>query len=190
MSEAEKIIYSMIGVGKSFDRKVILKDIYLSYFYGAKIGVLGLNGSGKSTLLRILAGEEKQFDGQIGFSPGYTIGFLPQEPQVDPTKTVRQIVEEGAQGTVDLLKEFERINEAFGEPMDDAKMTKLLERQGQVQEELDKRGAWELDAQLDIAMEALRCPPAEVNVGVLSGGEKRRVALCRLLLKKPDVLIL
>jgi energy-dependent translational throttle protein EttA len=190
MSEAEKIIYSMIGVGKSFDRKVILKDIYLSYFYGAKIGVLGLNGSGKSTLLRILAGEEKQYDGQISLSPGYTIGFLAQEPQVDPAKTVRQIVEEGAQATVDLLKEFERINEAFGEPMDDAKMTKLMERQGQVQEELDKRGAWELDAQLDIAMEALRCPPAEAVVGVLSGGERRRVALCRLLLKKPDVLIL
>jgi ATP-binding cassette ChvD family protein len=190
MSEAEKIIYSMIGVSKSFDRKVVLKDIYLSYFYGAKIGVLGLNGSGKSSLLNILAGIDKKFDGQVVLAPGYTVGNLEQEPKLDPAMTVRQIVEQGAQATLDLLKEYERINEAFAEPMDDAKMNKLLERQGKVQEDLDRLGAWDLDAQLEMAMDALRCPPADQLVGVLSGGEIRRVALCRLLLKKPDVLIL
>jgi ATPase subunit of ABC transporter with duplicated ATPase domains len=180
----------MIGVSKSFEKKVILKDIYLSYFYGAKIGVLGLNGSGKSTLLNLLAGIDKKYDGQIVLAQGYTLGHLAQEPQLDPTRTVRQLVEEGVQGTVDLLKEFERINEAFAEPMEDDKMNKLLERQGEVQEKLDHLAAWELDSQLEMAMEALRCPPPDALVGVLSGGEKRRVALCRLLLKKPDVLIL
>ena len=190
MPESEKIIYSMVGVGKSYEKKVILKDIYLSYFYGAKIGVLGLNGAGKSSLLNILAGVDKQYDGEISLSPGYTLGHLPQEPKLDPTRTVRQIVEEGAQETLDLLKEFERINEAFAEPMDDDKMNALLERQGNVQEKLDKLGAWDLDSQLEMAMDALRCPPAEATIGPLSGGEKRRVALCRLLLKKPDVLIL
>jgi energy-dependent translational throttle protein EttA len=190
MSEAEKIIYSMIGVSKSFERKVILKDIYLSYFYGAKIGVLGLNGSGKSSLLNILAGVDAKFDGQAVLTPGYTLGHLEQEPHLDGSMTVLQIVRQGAQATVDLLAEFDRINEAFAEPMDDAKMNKLLERQGSVQEQLDKLGAWDLDAQLEMAMDALRCPPADAKVGVLSGGEKRRVALCRLLLKKPDVLIL
>ncbi|HUB27745.1 MAG TPA: ATP-binding cassette domain-containing protein, partial [Tepidisphaeraceae bacterium] len=190
MPESEKIIYSMVGVGKSYEKKVILKDIYLSYFYGAKIGVLGLNGAGKSSLLNIFAGVDKQYDGEISLSPGYTLGHLPQEPKLDPTRTVRQIVEEGAQETVDLLKEFERINEAFAEPMDDDKMNALLERQGNVQEKLDKLGAWDLDSQLEMAMDALRCPPAEATIGPLSGGEKRRVALCRLLLKKPDVLIL
>jgi ATP-binding cassette ChvD family protein len=190
MSDSEKIIYSMIGVSKSFEKKVILKDIYLSYFYGAKIGVLGLNGSGKSTLLNLLAGIDKKYDGQIVLAQGYTLGHLAQEPQLDPTRTVRQLVEEGVQGTVDLLKEFERINEAFAEPMEDDKMNKLLERQGEVQEKLDHLAAWELDSQLEMAMEALRCPPPDALVGVLSGGEKRRVALCRLLLKKPDVLIL
>ena len=190
MPESEKIIYSMVGVGKSYEKKVILKDIYLSYFYGAKIGVLGLNGAGKSSLLNILAGVDKQYDGEISLSPGYTLGHLPQEPKLDPTRTVRQIVEEGAQETVDLLNEFERINEAFAEPMDDDKMNALLERQGNVQEKLDKLGAWDLDSQLEMAMDALRCPPAEATIGPLSGGEKRRVALCRLLLKKPDVLIL
>ncbi|HTW95706.1 MAG TPA: energy-dependent translational throttle protein EttA [Tepidisphaeraceae bacterium] len=190
MAEAEKVIYSMIGVSKSFDKKVILQDIYLSYFYGAKIGVLGLNGSGKSTLLKILAGVDKKYEGQIVLSAGYTVGYLEQEPQLDASKTVRQIVEEGAQATVDLLKEYERINEAFAEPMSDEKMTRLLERQGEVQEKLDAIGAWELDSQLEMAMDALRCPPADANVAVLSGGERRRVALCRLLLKKPDVLIL
>jgi ATP-binding cassette ChvD family protein len=190
MSEAEKIIYSMIGVSKSFDRKVILKEIYLSYFYGAKIGVLGLNGSGKSTLLNILAGVDTKIDGQVVLTPGYTIGHLEQEPVLDGSMTVRQIVEQGAQKTVDLLKEFERINNDLGEPMDEAKMSKLLERQGEVQEELDRRGAWDLDAQLEMAMDALRCPPGDASVAVLSGGEKRRVSLCRLLLKKPDILIL
>jgi energy-dependent translational throttle protein EttA len=190
MSEAEKIIYSMIGVSKSFDRKVVLKDIYLSYFYGAKIGVLGLNGSGKSSLLNILAGKDTKFDGQVVLAPGYTLGNLEQEPKLDLTKTVRQIVEQGAQATLDLLKEYERINEAFAAPMDDAKMNKLLERQGKVQEDLDRLGAWDLDSQLEMAMDALRCPPADQLVGVLSGGEIRRVALCRLLLQKPDVLIL
>jgi energy-dependent translational throttle protein EttA len=190
MPEAEKIIYSMTGVGKSFEKKIILKDIYLSYFYGAKIGVLGLNGSGKSSLLNILAGVDKKYEGQISLSPGYTLGHLPQEPQLDPTKTVRQIVEEGASATTNLLKEYERINESFSEPMDDDKMNKLLQRQGHVQEELDRLGAWDLDSQLEMAMEALRCPPPESLISLLSGGEKRRVALCRLLLKKPDVLIL
>jgi sulfate-transporting ATPase len=180
----------MTGVGKSFEKKIILKDIYLSYFYGAKIGVLGLNGAGKSSLLNILAGVDKKFEGEIALSPGYTLGHLPQEPKLDASRTVRQIVEEGAQETLDLLKEFEKINEAFAEPMDDDKMNALLERQGNVQEKLDKLGAWDLDSQLEMAMDALRCPPADANIGVLSGGEKRRVALCRLLLKKPDVLIL
>jgi energy-dependent translational throttle protein EttA len=190
MSDSEKVICTMVGVSKSFERKVILKDIYLSYFYGAKIGVLGLNGSGKSTLLNLLAGVDAKYDGQLTLVPGHTVGHLPQEPKLDASKTVRQIVEEGAKETLDLLKEFERINEAFAQPMEDDKMNKLLERQGHVQEELDHRGAWELDSQLEMAMDALRCPPPDALVGVLSGGEKRRVALCRLLLKKPDVLIL
>lgn len=189
-NEPNKVIYSMIGVTKRHDKKVVLKDIYLSYFYGAKIGVLGLNGSGKSSLLKILAGVDKNFEGQISLSPGYTIGYLEQEPQLDPNLTVRQVVEQGARQTVDLLKEFEQINEKFAEPMSDEQMTKLLERQGEVQEKLDHLGAWDLDQQLEMAMDALRCPPADTLVKVLSGGEKRRVALCRLLLQKPDILIL
>jgi ATP-binding cassette ChvD family protein len=189
-NEPNKVIYSMIGVTKRHDKKVVLKDIYLSYFYGAKIGVLGLNGSGKSSLLKILAGVDKNFEGQISLSPGYTVGFLEQEPQLDSGKTVRQIVEEGVQPTIDLLKEFERINEKFAEPMSDDQMTRLLERQGEVQEQLDLAGAWDLDQQLEMAMDALRCPPGDAAVKVLSGGEKRRVALCRLLLQKPDILIL
>ena len=189
-NEPNKVIYSMIGVTKRHDKKVVLKDIYLSYFYGAKIGVLGLNGSGKSSLLKILAGVDKNFEGQISLSPGYTVGFLEQEPQLDAGKTVRQIVEQGAQSTVDLLKEFERINEQFAQPISDERMTKLLERQGEVQEKLDQLGAWDLDQQLEMAMDALRCPPGDAPVDILSGGEKRRVALCRLLLQKPDVLIL
>jgi sulfate-transporting ATPase len=188
--EANKIIYSMVGVGKSHEKKAILKDIYLSYFYGAKIGVLGLNGSGKSSLLRILAGVDKQFEGQISVQPGYSVGFLPQEPQLDERLTVRQIVEQGLQTTIDLLAEFDRINEKLAEPMDDEAMTKLLEKQGAVQEKLDAVGAWDLDGQLEMAMDALRCPPGGSNVKVLSGGEKRRVALCRLLLQKPDILLL
>ena len=189
-TEPNKVIYSMIGVTKRYDKKVVLKDIYLSYFYSAKIGVLGLNGSGKSSLLKILAGVDKNFEGQISLSPGYTVGYLEQEPQLDPNLTVRQVVEQGVQATVDLLKEFEQINERFAEPMPDDEMTKLLERQGEVQEKLDRLGAWDLDQQLEMAMDALRCPPADTPVKVLSGGEKRRVALCRLLLQKPDILIL
>ncbi|HSU67364.1 MAG TPA: energy-dependent translational throttle protein EttA [Tepidisphaeraceae bacterium] len=189
-NEPNKVIYSMIGVTKRYEKKVVLDNIYLSYFYGAKIGVLGLNGSGKSSLLKILAGVDKNFEGQISLSPGYTIGYLEQEPQLDPNSTVREVVEQGVQKTVDLLKEYERINEKFAEPMSDEQMNKLLERQGEVQEKLDHLGAWDLDQQLEMAMDALRCPPPEAVVKVLSGGEKRRVALCRLLLQKPDILIL
>jgi ATP-binding cassette ChvD family protein len=189
-NEPNKVIYSMIGVSKRYDKKVVLKDIYLSYFYGAKIGVLGLNGSGKSSLLKILAGVDKNFEGQISLSPGYTLGYLEQEPHLDPAKTAREVVEEGAQKTVELLKEYDRINHQFAEPMSDEQMNKLLERQGQVQEKLDHLNAWDLDQQLEMAMDALRCPPPDAVVKVLSGGERRRVALCRLLLQKPDVLIL
>ena len=188
--EANKIIYSMIRVSKKYDNKPILKDISLSYFYGAKIGVLGLNGSGKSTLLRILAGVEKEFDGETTIASGLTVGLLEQEPELDENLSVRQVVEQGVQETVDLLAEYNRINEQFAEPMSDDEMEKLIARQGEVQEKLDAADAWDLDARLDMAMEALRCPPAETNVGILSGGEKRRVALCRLLLKKPDILLL
>lgn len=189
-NEPNKIIYSMIGVSKYYNQKAILKDIYLSYFYGAKIGVLGLNGSGKSSLLKILAGVDKDFNGETVLVPGHTIGFLEQEPQLDETKTVKQIVEEGVQEIVDLLNEYNSINEKFAEPMDDDEMTKLLEKQGEVQEKLDACDAWELDSKLEMAMDALRCPPGDTIVKVLSGGEKRRVALCRLLLKKPDILLL
>jgi ATP-binding cassette ChvD family protein len=186
--EPNKIIYSMIGVSKYHAKKQVLKDIYLSYFYGAKIGVLGLNGSGKSSLLRILAGVDKDFLGETVLSPGYTAGFLEQEPQLDPTRTVRQIVEEGVQPVIDLLKEFDEINNAFGDP--DADMDKLMERQAKVQDKLDAAGAWDLDSKLEMAMDALRCPPGETLVETLSGGEKRRVALCRLLLQEPDILLL
>jgi len=185
-----KVIYSMIGVSKFYDKKAVLKDIYLSYFYGAKIGVIGLNGSGKSSILRILAGVDQEFQGRTAVSPGYTIGFLEQEPRLDPGKTVRQIVEEGAQSVVNLLKEYDEINAKFAEPMSDDEMAKLLDRQGSVQEKLDAVGAWDLDARLEMAMDALRCPPPDTSVGTLSGGEKRRVALCRLLLLKPDILLL
>jgi sulfate-transporting ATPase len=186
----DKIIYSMVGVGKFYDKKPVIKDIYLSYFYGAKIGVLGLNGSGKSTLLRIIAGVDKEYVGEPVQSPGYSIGFLEQEPQLDNTRTVREVVEEGVQETVDLLKEFDDINAGFGEAIDDDKMNQLLERQGEVQEKLDALGAWDLDARLEMAMDALRCPAGDTQVGLLSGGERRRVALCRLLLKQPDILLL
>ncbi len=189
-TDSEKIIYSMIGVSKTHEKKVVLKDIYLSYFYGAKIGVLGLNGSGKSSLLRILAGVDTKFDGQISKSPGYTVGYLEQEPKLDETKTVREIVEQGVQGTVDILHQFNAISEKFAHPMDDAQMNKLLEKQGNLQEQIDRLGAWDLDQQLEMAMDALRCPPPETPVKILSGGEKRRVALCRLLLQKPDILLL
>jgi len=180
----------MVGVGKYYDKRPVLKDIYLSYFYGAKIGVIGLNGSGKSSLLRILAGVDREFVGETVISSGYTVGFLEQEPRLDETKTVREIVEQGAQETVDLLKEFDEINAKFGEPMSDDEMAALLERQGAVQEKLDAADAWDLDSRLEMAMDALRCPPGETPVKILSGGERRRVALCRLLLQKPDILLL
>ena len=188
--EPNKIIYSMVRVAKFYDKKPILKDISLSYFYGAKIGVLGMNGSGKSSLLRILAGVDKEFNGETHISPGLTVGYLEQEPLLDEGRTVIEIVREGAQEAVDLLAEFEEINNKFAEPMDDEAMDKLIARQGVVQEKLDTLDAWDLDARLDMAMDALRCPPGETPVNVLSGGEKRRVALCRLLLKKPDILLL
>ncbi len=180
----------MIKVNKYYESKPVLKDISLSYFYGAKIGVLGLNGSGKSTLLRILAGIDTEFNGETILSPGLTIDYLDQEPQLNPDKTVRQIVEEGVQGTVDLLNEFNVINEKFAEPMSDDEMQALIDRQGEVQDKLDTLNAWDLDSKLEMAMDALRCPPPEALCGVLSGGEKRRVALCRILLKQPDILLL
>ena len=189
-TEVNKIIYSMVGVSKFYNNKPILKDIYLSYFYGAKIGVIGLNGSGKSSLLKILSGVDKNFNGETVVSPGFTIGYLEQEPQLDDTKTVKQIVQEGVQSVVDLLKEYDEINAKFAEPMDDDEMTKLLETQGEVQEKLEAMGGWDLDARLEMAMDALRCPPAETLCNILSGGERRRVALCRLLLQKPDILLL
>jgi ATP-binding cassette ChvD family protein len=186
--EPNKIIYSMVGVSKFHGKKQVLKDIYLSYFYGAKIGVIGLNGSGKSSLLRILAGTDRDFIGETVLSPGHTVGFLEQEPQLDPSKSVREIVEQGVQPVIDLLKEFDEINNAFGDP--DADMDKLMERQGKVQDKLDAAGAWDLDSKLEMAMDALRCPPGDTLCGILSGGEKRRVALCRLLLQAPDILLL
>ncbi len=185
-----KVIYSMVGLSKYYDKKPVLKDIYLSYFYGAKIGVIGLNGSGKSSLLRIIAGVDKEYLGETVLSPGYTVGFLEQEPRLDETKTVRQTVEEGVEEVVNLLKEFEQINEKFAEPMSDDEMNALLERQGTVQERLDALDAWDLDSRLEMAMDALRCPAGETPIKVLSGGERRRVALCRLLLQKPDILLL
>ncbi len=180
----------MIGVSKFYEKKPVIKDISLSYFYGAKIGVLGLNGSGKSSLLRILAGIDKDFNGKTILSPGYSIGFLEQEPSLDDGKTVREIVEEGVQETVDLVNEFNRINEKFAEPMTDDEMAELCDRQAAVQEKLDALDAWDLDSRLEMAMDALRCPPGDTPVKVLSGGERRRVALCRLLLQKPDILLL
>ncbi len=188
--EPNKIIYSMINVSKFYEKTPILENINLSYFYGAKIGVLGLNGSGKSSLLRILAGKDKDFQGETSISPGLTVGFLEQEPELGEGKTVKEIVEEGVQETVDLLEEFNDINNKFAEPMTDDEMDALISRQGEVQEKLDHLGAWDLDARLDMAMDALRCPPGDAIVDVLSGGERRRVALCRLLLQKPDILLL
>ena len=188
--EPNKIIFSMVRVSKFYDKKPVLKDIYLSFFYGAKIGVLGLNGSGKSSLLRIIAGMDKDFNGEVVFSKGYSVGYLEQEPKLDESKTVKEIVEEAVRETVDLLKEYEEINQKFAEPMDDDEMNSLIERQGEVQEKLDHADAWDLDSRLEMAMDALRCPPADTPIVNLSGGEKRRVALCRLLLQKPDILLL
>jgi energy-dependent translational throttle protein EttA len=186
----KKIIYSMIKVSKSYNDQPVLKDISLSYFYGAKIGVLGLNGSGKSSLLKILAGMDTEFNGETVISPGLTVDYLPQEPELDPAKTVKAVVEEGVQDTVDLLQEFNEINEKFAEPMSDDEMQALIDRQGEVQEKLDNLDAWDLDSKLEMAMDALRCPPSDSTCEHLSGGEKRRVALCRILLKKPDILLL
>jgi ATP-binding cassette ChvD family protein len=188
--QPNKIIYSMIRVSKYYDKRPVLEDISLSYFYGAKIGVLGLNGAGKSSLLRILAGVDKEFVGQTVISPGLTVGFLEQEPRLDESKTVRQVVEEAVRDTVALMEEYNRINEKLAEPMSDEEMDKTLARQGAIQEKLDALDAWDLDSRLEMAMDALRCPPGESPVRVISGGERRRVALCRLLLQKPDILLL
>ncbi len=188
----ETIIFSMCGVGKTLpnNNKVILKDIYLSFFYGAKIGIIGLNGSGKSTLLKIIAGVEKSYKGEVVWAPGYSVGYLEQEPQMDPSKTVLEVVQEGVQEVIDALNEYNEISMKFMEPMDDDQMNKLIERQGELSETIDHLGGWEIDAKLERAMDALNCPPPDAMVSTLSGGERRRVALCRLLLQQPDVLLL
>ncbi len=194
MADDKKVIFSMVGVSKIVPpQKQILKDIYLSFFYGAKIGIIGLNGSGKSTLLKIIAGIDKSYQGNVVFSPGYSIGYLEQDPKLDPEKTVRQVVEEGVQHVMDLLKEYDEVNNAFGDPEvleDENKMNKLIERQAELQDKLDAADAWNIDNRLDRAMDALRCPPDDQLIKYLSGGERRRVALCRLLLQQPDILLL
>ncbi len=191
MADDKKIIFSMVGVSKIFPpQKQVLKDIYLSFFYGAKIGIIGLNGSGKSSLLKIIAGVDKNYQGEVVFSPGYSVGYLEQEPKLDDNKTVKEIVQEAVQETVNLLKEYETINLKFAEPMSDDEMAKLIERQGEVMELLDQHDAWNLDNKLERAMDALRCPDEDALVKNLSGGERRRIALCRLLLQEPDILLL
>jgi ATP-binding cassette ChvD family protein len=189
-SDPHKIIYSMIGVSKYYDKKPVIKDISLSFFYGAKIGVLGLNGTGKSTVLRIMAGVDQEYNGKITMTPGFTIGYLEQEPLLGETQTVWEIVKQGAREQVDLLAEFNEINEKFAQPLDDEDMDALIGRQGEVQEKLDTLDAWDIESRLEMAMDALRCPPGDTPVNVISGGERRRVALCRLLLQKPDILLL
>ena len=189
-NEPEKIIYTMMRVSKAYQNKPVLKDISLSYFLGAKIGVLGLNASGKSSLLRIMAGVDQEYDGKAVLSPGYTLGFLEQEPLLDSDKTVKAVVEEGLLEVVDLVEEYNKISEKFAEPMSDDEMNQLIERQGELQEKIDYLDAWDIDARLEMAMDALRCPPGDTPINVISGGEKRRVALCRLLLQKPDILLL
>lgn len=191
MAEDNKIIFSMVRVSKTYPpQKRVLNNIYLSFFYGAKIGIIGLNGSGKSSLLKIIAGVEKSFEGEVVFSPGYTVGYLEQEPHLDETKTVKEIVEEGAAEVVALLREYETVNNQFAEPMSDDAMNKLIERQGELTDKIDQTGGWDLDSKLERAMDALRCPDGETPINVCSGGERRRVALCRLLLQEPDVLLL
>lgn len=189
-NEPNKIIYSMYRVSKYYNTKPVIKDISLSYFYGAKIGVLGLNGAGKSTLLKIMAGVDKEFNGEASLSPGYTVGYLEQEPQLDQDKTVREIVEEAAGEVMKLMKQFNELSEKFAEPMTDEEMNDLLEKQGAIQEKIDALDGWDIDSRLDMAMDALRCPPSDTKIKIISGGEKRRVALCRLLLQKPDILLL